>query len=67
MSQVQASRLGFSCPQIVPGVNANRKMSNQRPKRESMSTEEVTVSNMWEIAVIVEILERKGLPLKGKG
>jgi len=42
-------------------------MSNQRPKRESMSTEEVTVSNMWEIAVIVEILERKGLPLKGKG
>lgn len=25
-------------------------MSNARPKRESMSIEEATVSNMWEIA-----------------
>lgn len=36
-------------------------MSDQRPKRESMSLEEATVSNMWEIAAIVEVLERKGL------
>ena len=35
-------------------------MSNDRPKRESMSIEEATVSNMWEIAAIVEVLERKG-------
>ena len=27
-------------------------MSDQRPKRESMSLEEVTVSNMWRIATI---------------
>jgi hypothetical protein len=36
-------------------------MSPDRPKRESMSLEEATVSNMWEIAAIVEVLERKGL------
>jgi hypothetical protein len=32
-----------------------------------MSIEEATISNMWDIAAIVEVLERKGLPLKGKG
>ena len=36
-------------------------MSEDRPKRESMSIEEAAVSNMWEIAAIVEVLERKGL------
>jgi hypothetical protein len=35
-------------------------MSNDHPKRDSMSLEEATVSNMWEIAAIVEVLERKG-------
>ena len=31
-------------------------MSDQhRPKRESMSIEEATISNMWEIAAIVEV------------
>ena len=39
-------------------------MSDQRPKRDSMSLEEATVSNMWEIAAIVEVLERKGLCTK---
>jgi hypothetical protein len=33
-------------------------MSNQHPKRESMSIEEATVSNMWEITAIVEMVER---------
>ena len=42
-------------------------MNNQRPTRDSMSIEEATISNMWDIAAIVEVLERKGLPLKGKG
>ena len=36
-------------------------MSDQRPKRETMSIEEAAVSNMSEIAAIVEVLERKGL------
>lgn len=36
-------------------------MSDDRPKRETMSLEEAVVSNMWEIAAIVEVLERKGL------
>ena len=36
-------------------------MSDDRPKRETMSIEEATISNMWEIAAIVEVLERKGL------
>jgi len=35
-------------------------MSTDRPKRESMSIEEATVSNMWEITAIVEVLERLG-------
>ncbi len=39
-------------------------MSSERPKRESMSLEEATISNMWEIASIVELLERKGLCTK---
>jgi hypothetical protein len=39
-------------------------MSTDRPKRESLSVEEATVSNMWEIAAIVEVLERKGLCTK---
>jgi hypothetical protein len=39
-------------------------MSNDRPKREIMSIEEATISNMWEIASIVEVLERKGLCTK---
>ncbi len=39
-------------------------MSDNRPKRETMSLEEATVSNMWEIAAIVEVLERKGLSTK---
>jgi hypothetical protein len=39
-------------------------MSNNRPTRDSMSLEEATISNMWEIAAIVEVLERKGLCTK---
>ena len=39
-------------------------MSNDHPKRDSMSIEEATISNMWEIAAIVEVLERKGLCTK---
>jgi hypothetical protein len=35
-----------------------------RPKRETMSIEEATISNMWEIAAIVELLEKKGLCTK---
>jgi len=39
-------------------------MSKDRPKRETMSLEEATVSNMWEMVAIVEVLERKGLCAK---
>ena len=35
-----------------------------RSKRESMSLEELAISNMWEIAAIVELLEKKGLCTK---
>jgi len=34
-------------------------MNDQRPTRDSMFIEEATVSNMWEIAAIVEGLERE--------
>ena len=39
-------------------------MSDDRPTRETLSLEEATVSNMGEIAAIVEVLERKGLYTK---
>jgi len=39
-------------------------MSDDRPTCETLSLEEATVSNMWEIAAIVEVLERKGLCTK---
>lgn len=39
-------------------------MNTKSPKRDTMSIEEATISNMWEIAAIVEILERKGLCTK---
>jgi hypothetical protein len=39
-------------------------VSDNRPTRDSMSLEEATVSNMWEIAAIVEVLERNGLCTK---
>ena len=39
-------------------------MSSDCPKHETMSLEEATISNRWEIAAIVELLERKGLCTK---
>ena len=33
-------------------------MNDDRSKRDSMSIEEATISNMWEIAAIVEVLDR---------
>jgi len=45
-------------------VEAERQMNDDRPKRDSMSIEEATISNMWEIAAIVEVLERKSLCTK---
>ncbi len=41
-------------------------ISDQRPARDIISLEEATVSNIWEIAAIVEVLERKGMLPKGK-
>jgi hypothetical protein len=34
-------------------------MSDDRPPRDTMSLEEATIANMWEIAAILEVLERK--------
>ncbi len=39
-------------------------MSSDRPKRDTMSIEEAAISNMWEIAAIVEVLARNGLCTK---
>jgi hypothetical protein len=39
-------------------------MSTDHPKRDAMSIEEATVSNMWKMAAIVELLEQKGLCTK---
>lgn len=40
------------------------EMRKGRSKRDTMSLEEAAISNMWEIAAIVEVLERKGLCTK---
>ena len=37
-----------------------QSMNDHRPTRDSVSVEEATIFNMWEIAAIVEVLERKG-------
>jgi hypothetical protein len=42
-------------------VEAEWQINDQSPKRDTMSIEEVTVSNMWEIAAIVEVLEHKSI------
>ena len=42
------------------GTSGDYPMSDDRPKRDSMSIEEAIVSNMLEIAAIVEVLEQKG-------
>ena len=42
-------------------------MSDDRPKHEAMSLEEVTISNMREIAAIVELLEQRALCSKQAG
>jgi hypothetical protein len=39
-------------------------MINGQAKRKTMSIEEATVSNIWETAAIVELLEQKGLCTK---
>jgi hypothetical protein len=48
------------------GTSGDHPLSNDRHKRDSMSIEEATVSNMSEIMAIVKILERTGLLSKGK-
>ena len=35
-------------------------MTGDRPTRDTMSLEEATICNMWEIAALVEVLGRKG-------
>ena len=45
-------------------MEAKGQISTDRPTRESLSIEEATVSNMWEMVVIVEVLEQKGLCTK---
>ena len=39
-------------------------MNLDRPRTETMCFEEATISNMWEIAAIVEVLKRRGLCTK---
>jgi hypothetical protein len=36
----------------------------RRHKRETLTIEEATISNMWEITAVVYVLERKGLCTK---
>ena len=45
-------------------MEAKIEMSHDRPTRDSMSVEEATVSSMWEITALVEVLERKSLCTK---
>src|SRR4029077_157607 len=52
-------------PAARTGGEAGREMSrDDRPNRDPIASEKVTVSNMWEIAAIVEVMERKDLCTK---
>jgi hypothetical protein len=48
----------------LPEALIAQPMSNDRPKRDTMSIDEATISNLWEIAAIVDVPERKGLCTK---
>lgn len=39
-------------------------MSTDRPEHDTMAIEETRISNMWEIAAIVKVLEHKGVCTK---
>jgi hypothetical protein len=41
-------------------MEAERQMSDEHATRGTLSIEKTMVSNMWKIAVIVEVLEHKG-------
>jgi hypothetical protein len=45
-------------------VEAKIELNDDRPTRENMPIEEATISNMWAMASIVKVLERKGLCTK---
>ncbi len=36
-------------------------MADARDPKELVAVEEIAISNMWEIAALVEVLERKGV------
>ena len=43
-------------------MEAEKQMNNEQATGGTMSIEEATISNMWEIAAMVEVLKRKGKP-----
>jgi hypothetical protein len=45
-------------------IQRESSITEQRLKRETMSTGEAAISNMWEMAAIVELLEQKGFCTK---
>ncbi len=42
-------------------------MAEKLDPNEIITLEELAISSMWEMAALVEVLEKKGLLLKGKG
>jgi len=44
----------------LPEALIAQPMSNDHSKRDTMSLEEATVSNMWKFAATVEVLEQLG-------
>ena len=51
----------IALPQPTLNIDKVMQMSDDHPTRDSMSTEEATISNMYEMAALVEVLERKRL------
>ncbi len=41
-------------------------MADQLDPKEIVTLEELAISNMWEMAALVKVLEKKGLLPKGK-
>jgi len=42
-------------------------MASPLDPKEIVTLEELAISNMWEVAALIEVLEKKGLLPKGKG
>lgn len=59
MINLAATLLGL-LTDACAGVETTIQLNDDRPTRDTMSIEEATISNMWEMAATVKVLGGKG-------